>query len=77
MLARLVLKVVRFGSTVFNLHRFQGDSGGPLFAYDGEAKKFVQYGLVSAGYGCAAKDSPGLNTDLTKLSDWIEVKMAS
>ncbi|XP_055856882.1 trypsin beta-like [Episyrphus balteatus] len=43
----------------------QGDSGGPLAVDAGQA------GIVSWGYGCAAKNYPGVYTDVAAVRPWI------
>ncbi|KAK8738151.1 hypothetical protein OTU49_004071, partial [Cherax quadricarinatus] len=48
----------------------QGDSGGPLVV-QAPGGKWVLAGLVSFGYRCAHKDSPGIFTRLTKYHEWI------
>uniref|UniRef100_A0A5S6QYT2 limulus clotting factor C n=1 Tax=Trichuris muris TaxID=70415 RepID=A0A5S6QYT2_TRIMR len=48
----------------------EGDSGGPLFCeVDG---KYVQYGIVSQGDGCARRNLPGEYTKLSKFIGWLE-----
>jgi len=47
-----------------------GDSGGPLYTWNQE-NKAVLVGVVSRGKGCAAKDSAGVYTKITKFLDWI------
>ena len=49
----------------------QGDSGGPLFEKVGT--RFVQVGIVSFGYGCAAKGYPGVYTRVSapEIRDFI------
>jgi trypsin len=50
----------------------QGDSGGPLIEV--ESGKLI--GLVSWGVGCARKDYPGVNTEVSFYRDWIDQQMA-
>ncbi len=49
----------------------QGDSGGPLFEQVGG--RIVQVGIVSFGYGCAAKGYPGVYTRVSvpEIRDFI------
>ncbi|KFD51704.1 hypothetical protein M513_07400, partial [Trichuris suis] len=49
----------------------QGDSGGPLVFYDGSRKQWVQYGIVSWGFGCAEPDQPGVYSKVSSFVDWI------
>ncbi|XP_046333497.2 serine proteinase stubble-like [Haliotis rufescens] len=47
----------------------QGDSGSPLFcSVNG---RWVQYGLVSYGDGCANPGEAGVYTDVSQYVDWI------
>ncbi|KHJ42074.1 trypsin [Trichuris suis] len=51
----------------------EGDSGGPLFCpVNG---KYVQYGIVSQGEGCARKSMPGEYTKLSKFLTWLEASV--
>uniref|UniRef100_A0A5S6Q0J9 Peptidase S1 domain-containing protein n=1 Tax=Trichuris muris TaxID=70415 RepID=A0A5S6Q0J9_TRIMR len=49
----------------------QGDSGGPLVSYDSSRKQWVQYGIVSWGFGCAEPDQPGVYSRVSSFVDWI------
>ena len=53
----------------------QGDSGGPLVCKQGD--KWLQYGIVSFGYGCAQPNTPGVYTNVANLLSWIEQKSGS
>lgn len=46
-----------------------GDSGGPL-AIDGKLA-----GIVSWGVGCALKDAPGVYTEVSHYTKWINASM--
>lgn len=51
----------------------QGDSGGGLVSsVDGF---YYDYGVVSWGYGCGRKGTPGIYTRVTSFLDWIENNM--
>jgi len=50
----------------------QGDSGGPLFIYEGSTRtEIVQLGVVSWGYGCGSKNSPGMYTNVAFYAPWV------
>lgn len=48
----------------------QGDSGGPLAQNLNE--KLVQVGITSFGAECASKTLPGVYTEVSKYSNWIQ-----
>lgn len=52
----------------------QGDSGGPLMlpVFDNGQFPFYQIGIVSAGAGCALKNTPSIETRVTNYADWIK-----
>ncbi|XP_040093333.1 neurotrypsin isoform X1 [Oryx dammah] len=49
----------------------QGDSGGPLVC-ERPGERWVVYGVTSWGYGCGAKDSPGVYTKVSAFVPWIK-----
>ncbi|KAM5255252.1 LOW QUALITY PROTEIN: neurotrypsin [Ctenodactylus gundi] len=49
----------------------QGDSGGPLVC-ERPGGRWVVYGVTSWGYGCGAKDSPGVYTKVSAFVSWIK-----
>ncbi|KAM9699733.1 neurotrypsin [Dama dama] len=49
----------------------QGDSGGPLVCQR-PGGSWVVYGVTSWGYGCGAKDSPGVYTKVSAFVPWIK-----
>ncbi|MBN3300423.1 PRS29 protease, partial [Amia calva] len=54
----------------------QGDSGGPLVCKKkekaGKEEKWVQAGIVSFGWGCALRQSPGVYTRVSSFIPWIK-----
>lgn len=52
----------------------QGDSGGPLFTKIPGKQEYMQAGVVSWGFGCAAIGNPGVYAQLSnaKVGAWIQ-----
>jgi hypothetical protein len=50
----------------------QGDSGGPQMLFDPLNNEWVQIGVVSWGYGCAAPFYYGVYARLSPLAAWID-----
>jgi secreted trypsin-like serine protease len=48
----------------------QGDSGGPLIVRAGPTGALL-VGLVSFGFGCGAKDTPGVYARASSYRDWV------
>ena len=50
-----------------------GDSGGPLWKWveNGVNKRAFLIGVVSRGWGCARKGSPGIYTKISSYTQWI------
>ncbi|KAK7482041.1 hypothetical protein BaRGS_00026733 [Batillaria attramentaria] len=49
----------------------QGDSGGPLYAIPAGGQSYVQFGIVSWGYGCGVPGEPGYYTYIPHYIPWI------
>ena len=51
----------------------KGDSGGPLWKWVGYGREKIAFlvGIVSRGWGCARKDSPGIYTKVSAHKKWI------
>lgn len=54
----------------------QGDSGGPLIE-EVSSGIFKQVGIVSWGINCGLPDYPGVYTDVSEFSDWINTQVAN
>ncbi|KAK7482049.1 hypothetical protein BaRGS_00026741 [Batillaria attramentaria] len=48
-----------------------GDSGGPLYAIPAGGQSYVQFGIVSWGYGCGVPGEPGYYTYIPHYIHWI------
>lgn len=59
------------GSMAGGIDSCQGDSGGPLVVPDGNGG-YIQTGVVSFGYGCAAPNFPGIYARVTSFRSWID-----
>ncbi|MBP2478799.1 secreted trypsin-like serine protease [Crossiella equi] len=57
----------------------QGDSGGPLFVSLPSRNTFIQVGVVSRGFGCAATGYPGVYAKLsnTEIGTYISPRAAA
>merc|ERR1719228_1596192 len=54
----------------------QGDSGGPLVTQDATSGNYIQTGVVSWGSGCALPQYPGVYARVSKVLNWIKMKMS-
>lgn len=53
----------------------KGDSGGPFVCKDQTNDRFVLWGAVSWGVGCARAGQPGLYTNIQHFLPWIDNTM--
>lgn len=58
------------GTSQGGIDSCQGDSGGPFFRKEGD--NWIQYGLVSYGFGCAVAKQPGVYTYIRFYKDWVK-----
>ena len=67
---------VKVSSTVLRSKNsnFQGDSGGPLVCSTEDGKKYIG-GVTSFGLGCATRGIPGVYTEVSHYTDWIEARI--
>merc|ERR1712112_223847 len=52
----------------------QGDSGGPMVCYNADGSGYLG-GIVSWGIGCGGLFHPGVYTEVSYFTDWIEQHM--
>ena len=52
--------------------RFQGDSGGPLQCYSEDQDTFYVAGVTSFGEQCGLPHRPGVYTQTSRFSTWLE-----
>ena len=71
----LAYRVVQLSMTGVTVQHatFQGDSGGPMVMVDSN-NSTVLVGIISAGYGCASAEYPGVYTRVSSYMDWIRDK---
>uniref|UniRef100_W5LYK3 Peptidase S1 domain-containing protein n=1 Tax=Lepisosteus oculatus TaxID=7918 RepID=W5LYK3_LEPOC len=50
----------------------QGDSGGPLVCRKDKKSPWIQAGIVSFGWGCGLRDSPGIYIQVSSYRAWIK-----
>ena len=58
------------GTSAGGIDSCQGDSGGPFFRKEGD--DWIQYGLVSYGFGCAVAKKPGVYTQIKFYRSWVK-----
>ena len=58
------------GTSAGGIDSCQGDSGGPFFRKEGD--DWIQYGLVSYGFGCAVAKQPGVYTQIKFYRTWVK-----
>ena len=52
----------------------QGDSGGPMVCYNGDGSVYLG-GVVSWGIGCGGYYHPGVYTEVSYFTEWIQANM--
>ena len=52
----------------------QGDSGGPMICYNSDGSGYLG-GIVSWGIGCGGYYHPGVYTEVSYFTEWINANM--